>query len=102
MTISLGPVLKALANDKRLQVLDWLKEPTKHFPPQVDGDLVEDGVCAVFITEKLGVSQPTAAQHLKALVQADLLIATRIKQWTFYRRNEANISAIKAVIADQV
>lgn len=102
MTISLGPVLKALANDKRLQVLDWLKEPTKHFPPQVDGDLVEDGVCAVFITEKLGVSQPTAAQHLKALVQADLLIATRIKQWTFYRRNEASISAIKAVIADQV
>jgi len=102
MTISLGPVLKALANDKRLQVLDWLKEPTKHFPPQVDGDLVSDGVCAVFITEKLGVSQPTAAQHLKALVQADLLIATRIKQWTFYRRNEANISAIKAVIADQV
>jgi hypothetical protein len=28
----------------------------RHFPPQVDGDLVEDGVCGVLIAEKLGVS----------------------------------------------
>jgi len=43
--------LKALANERRLQILDWLKEPTRHFPKQVDGDLVEDGVCAVLIAE---------------------------------------------------
>ena len=41
--------LRALANSKRLQILDWLKNPRKHFPPQVDGYLVEDGVCSVFI-----------------------------------------------------
>ena len=102
MAKSLEPVLKALANDKRLQVLDWLKDPKRHFPPQVDGDLERDGVCAVFLTEKLGVSQPTAAQHLKALVQAELLTATRIKQWTFYRRNEKRIEAIKARIREHV
>lgn len=102
MAKSLEPVLKALANDKRLQVLDWLKDPKRHFPPQVDGDLERDGVCAVFLTEKLGVSQPTAAQHLKALVQAELLTATRIKQWTFYRRNEKRIEAIKAQIREHV
>ena len=102
MPKSLEPVLKALANDKRLQVLDWLKDPKSHFPPQVDGDLEKDGVCAVFLTEKLGVSQPTAAQHLKVLLQAELLIATRIKQWTFYRRNEARLDAVKALIRDQV
>ena len=102
MSKSLEPVLKALANDKRLQVLDWLKDPKSHFPPQVDGDLEKDGVCAVFLTEKLGVSQPTAAQHLKVLLQAELLIATRIKQWTFYRRNEARLDAVKALIRDQV
>ena len=40
-------VLRALANDRRLQILNWLKDRTKHFPPQVDGDLVKDGVCGV-------------------------------------------------------
>lgn len=102
MTTSIEPVLKALANDRRLQILDWLKDPKRYFPPQVDGDLEEDGVCAVFLTERLGVSQPTAAQHLKALVQAELLIATRIKQWTFYKRNETRINAVKALIEEHV
>jgi ArsR family transcriptional regulator len=37
--------LQALANDRRLQVMTWLKDPVKHFPPQINGDLVEDGVC---------------------------------------------------------
>jgi ArsR family transcriptional regulator len=80
--------LKALANPHRLQILSLLKEPVKHFPPQVDGDLVKDGVCAVFIEDKLGLAQPTTAQHLKALVDAGFLIPRRIKKWTFYRRDE--------------
>lgn len=84
--------LKALANGHRLQILEWLKAPRKHFPPQVDGDLVEDGVCAVFIEEKLGLAQPTTAQHLKALVDAGLLVPKRIKKWTFYRRDEAALA----------
>ena len=88
-------VVKALANEKRLQILGWLKEPRKHFPPQVDGDLVRDGVCGVFIAQKLGVSQPTASEHLRVLVQAGLLRAKRIKQWTFYKRDEARIREAK-------
>ena len=80
--------LKALANPHRLQILSLLKEPVKNFPPQVDGDLVKDGVCAVFIEDKLGLAQPTTAQHLKALVDAGFLIPRRIKKWTFYRRDE--------------
>jgi ArsR family transcriptional regulator len=87
---------KALANDKRLAVLEWLKDPRAHFPPQVDGDLVEDGVCALFIAEKLGVGQATLSEHMRVLVQAELLTAKKIKQWTFYRRNEARIAALKA------
>ena len=83
--------LKALANGHRLQILTLLREPVKNFPPQVDGDLVTDGVCAIFIEEKLGLAQPTTAQHLKALVDAGFLIPRRIKKWTFYRRDEAAI-----------
>jgi DNA-binding transcriptional ArsR family regulator len=87
--------IRALSNSKRLQVLEWLKNPRKHFPPQVDGDLVEDGVCSVFIADKLGVSQPTASEHLKILTQAGFVTASRIKQWIFYKRNEERIREFK-------
>jgi ArsR family transcriptional regulator len=87
--------LRALASEKRLQILEWLKEPRAHFPPQVYGDLVRDGVCSVFIAEKLRVSQPTASEHLKLLTQAGLVTPKRIKQWTFYRRNERRIRELK-------
>src|SRR6185503_9986938 len=88
-------VVKALANERRLEILNWLKDPRAHFPPQVDGDLVRDGVCGVFIAQKLGVSAPTASEHLRILSQAGLLRAKRIKQWTFYKRDEKRIAAAK-------
>lgn len=88
-------VLKALASERRLQILKWLRDPTAHFPAQVDGDLVRDGVCSLFIANKLGVSQPTAGEHLKILERAGLIRGTRIKQWTFYRRDEQRIDEIK-------
>ncbi|HEV7178228.1 MAG TPA: winged helix-turn-helix domain-containing protein [Candidatus Baltobacteraceae bacterium] len=90
--------LRALANDRRLQILDWLKDPRAHFREQVDGDLVDDGVCGVFIAEKLGVSQPTVSEHLRVLSQAGILRGKRIKQWTFYKRDEAQIQLIKDAI----
>ena len=92
--------LRALANDKRLLIMEWLKDPQAHFPPQVDGDLVKDGVCGLFIAEKLGISQPTASEHLRVLAQAGLLKAKRIKQWTFYKRDETRIKAIKAELRE--
>ena len=95
-------LLRALANVRRLQILDWLKDPVAHFPPQVDGDLVTDGVCAVFLADKLGVSQPTLSEHMQVLVRAGLVTPKRIKQWTFYRRDEAAVSAAKAVIAGAI
>src|SRR5882724_9315472 len=87
--------LRALANERRLQILTWLKEPRAHFPPQVDGDLVKDGVCGVLIADKLGVSQPTVSEHLKILARAGLVRAKRIKQWTFYKRDEKRIAQVK-------
>jgi DNA-binding transcriptional ArsR family regulator len=92
-------VFRALASEKRLQILEWLKDPRAHFPAQVDGDLVTDGVCGLFIAQKLGVSQPTASVHLKIMTGAGLLTATKIRQWTFYRRNERALRAVRSVIA---
>jgi len=94
--------LRALANERRLQVLDWLRHPRKHFPPQVYGDLVRDGVCGLFIARKLRVSQPTASEHLRILCQAGLLRGKRSKQWTFYRRDEAAIKRLKKALAARI
>jgi DNA-binding transcriptional ArsR family regulator len=88
-------VFRALANENRLRILSWLKQPRKHFPPQKDGDLVRDGVCGLLIARKLRVSHPTASEHLKILAAAGLVRGKRIKQWTFYRRDEAQIAALK-------
>jgi ArsR family transcriptional regulator len=93
-------VIKALANDSRLEILRWLKEPRSHFPPQVEGDLVDDGVCGLFIAQKLGIGQPTASEHLRILVQAGLIRAKRIKQWTFYKRDETRIAQVKKDFRD--
>jgi ArsR family transcriptional regulator len=86
---------RALASDKRLQILEWLKDPRSHFPAQVDGDLVSDGVCAIFIAAKLGVSQPTASEHLRILLEADLIESKKIKQWIFYRRHHKGIASVR-------
>jgi ArsR family transcriptional regulator len=94
--------LKALGNDRRLQILHWLKNPRAHFREQVDGDLVDDGVCGLLIAEKLKVSQPTLSEHMRILVSAELVTAKRIKQWTFYRRNEPRIAALKATFDAEV
>ncbi len=93
---------RALANDRRLQILEWLRNPRAHFPPQIDGDLVKDGVCGLNIAGKLGVSQPTASEHLRILVQAGFLKPRRIKQWTFYKRDETQIRKLKQIMARAV
>lgn len=90
--------LKALANDRRLLILQWLKDPRRHFRRQVDGDLVDDGVCGVLIAEKLGVSQPTVSEHLRVLAQTGMLRGKRIKQWIFYKRDEERIAQLKEMI----
>ncbi len=95
---SLLDVLRAIGSDRRLEILTWLDDPTRHFPPQVDGDLETDGVCSVLIARRLKVSEPTTSRHMKILVNAGLVRAKSIKQWTFYRRDERGIARARRLI----
>jgi len=54
------------------------------------------------IAEKLGVSQPTVSEHLKVLSKAGLVSAKRVKQWTFYKRDEARIAKLKTAILAKI
>lgn len=94
--------MQALGNERRLQILEWLKQPKRHFPPQRDGDLVKDGVCGLLIARKLGVTQSAVTEHLKILAQAGFVKSKRIKKWTFYKRDEKAIRAVKRMISRDV
>jgi ArsR family transcriptional regulator len=98
--VTTADVIKAVANPRRLEIMNWLKDPRRHFPPQVYGDLEKDGVCGLFIARKLRVGQPTASEHLRILTHAGLITGKRIRQWTFYRRDEKRIAEVKRAFRD--
>lgn len=96
--MKLDVALRAIANERRLRILEWLKDPRKYFPPQVDGDLVKDGVCSLFIAKKLKITQPSASEHLNMLADAGLVRGKKIKQWTFYKRDEKVMRRVKQML----
>ena len=98
--MTLEATLRAIANERRLKILEWLKDPRRYFPPQVDGDLIEDGVCSLFIARKLKITQPSASEHLNLLADAGLIRGKKIKQWTFYKRDEKAISRVKQMLGE--
>jgi len=102
VTMDADKILKAIANDNRLKILYWLKEPTKHFGVQVYGDLMKDGVCGIFIAEKLRLSAPTVSEHLRVLSRAGLIRGKKIRQWTFYRRDDKFIRESLKTIAERI
>mgnify|MGYP001811725086 CR=1 FL=1 len=91
---------KALASSRRLQILDSLKDPSAHFPPQEHGDPIEHGACNMYITDKLGVSQPAASRHMKVLVDAGLVIATARSGYVYYRRDERAIDRLTSALSE--
>ncbi|PWL17277.1 transcriptional regulator [Falsochrobactrum shanghaiense] len=95
--IARDEVLKALANPVRLDILNWLKNPEKHFSAQHIS--VEMGVCAGQF-ERCGLSQSTVSGHLSVLAKAGLIVPHRVGQWTFYKRNEEAIAAFLNSLSD--
>ena len=85
--------LKALANDKRLQILMWLKEPQQHFVSS-HCDVGTDGVCVGLIEQKSGLSQSTVSQYLLQLQQAELISMERRGQWTFCKLKPDSIRTL--------
>ena len=95
-------ILKALANQKRFELLEWLKEPEKHFPQQSCGAETEGEVCVGLIEKKLGLSQSTASKYLAELQRAGLVTARRHGQWTFYRYNQTQIDSFMQELKQKI
>ncbi|WP_307471953.1 ArsR/SmtB family transcription factor [Paenibacillus harenae] len=95
-------VFKALSNEARLQILEWLKDPNSHFGSQGGVDLIEVGVCVSQITTKLNMTQSTTSQYLSVLQRAGLVHATRLGKWTYYKRDEEAIKQIASYIQQDI
>ncbi|MFE7802018.1 ArsR/SmtB family transcription factor [Nocardia sp. NPDC057440] len=83
---------KALANETRLRILEWLKDPDASFPDRT-GETAELGVCVGLLQQKAGTSASTMSAHLAVLQRVGFLRATRRGQWTYYRRDDSRITA---------
>jgi ArsR family transcriptional regulator len=95
-------IFKALSNKTRLQILQWLKEPEVHFHPQEHASFGKVGVCVGQIQEKCGLSQSTVSEYLTILQKAGLLEATRLGQWTYYKRNERAFNELCELIKTDI
>jgi len=91
-------VFKALSNRHRLQIMMWLVDPEEHFPQQEYGDLMDDGVCVGFITQKTGLKQPTVTHHMQILIEAGLVSSKQIKNWVFFKPVSDQIDDIHNVV----
>lgn len=94
-------ILSALSNPVRLNILTWLKDPSRHFPAQND-NAPENGICVTHIQEKTGLSQSTISLYLATLQRADLVRAQRVGQWTYYSLNREVVAAFIAGLAERL
>jgi DNA-binding transcriptional ArsR family regulator len=89
--VDVNLIHKALANPFRREVLRWLKTPNDYFARErID---LGCGVPSNAILARSGLSQSTVSAHVAALVEAGLLVSTRVGQWMFLARNEDVIRA---------
>ncbi len=101
-------LFKVLSNETRLQILRWLRDPVRHFSSMLIEqktnrvDLVNIGVSVSLIQQKSGMSQSTISQFLSMLQDVELVKATRIGQWTYYKRNEGKLAEIASYFANEL
>jgi len=94
-------IFKALSNKTRLQMLEWLKDPALNFPEQLDAGY-ENGVCVGQIQAKAGLTQSTVSEYLSTLQRAGFIEATRVGQWTYYKRNEEAFKELSKIIESNI
>lgn len=96
-------LFKVLANEHRLQILTWLKNPHNYFEIEdIEPEVKDYGVCMSVIQKKAGISQSTTSTYLTSMVNSGLLKSTREGQWTYYKRNEEKIEELANFIKKEL
>lgn len=104
--MNMTEIFVVLSNETRLNILKWLKDPEKYFPPQGDklpNDVdLKGGICVGSIQDKAAISQSTVSNYLSMMQRVGLLQAERHGKWTYYRRNEDTIRKLAEYIKNDL
>ncbi|MEK1335565.1 winged helix-turn-helix transcriptional regulator [Limosilactobacillus fermentum] len=100
-------LFKALANQTRLDILRWLKDPLTHIDVVICETVQYEldhfgGICVGDIVRKAGLAQSTISSYLAMLEEVGLLTSSRHGKWTYYRRNEAQVQALGRLIEESL
>ena len=87
---------KALANPLRRDILAWLKTPDAFTQAHAAFD---SGVPLNAIQARSGLSQSTVSAHVATMIEARLLVATRVGPFVLLSRNEEVIAAFVRQVA---
>ncbi|MDO5625665.1 MAG: winged helix-turn-helix domain-containing protein [Pseudomonadota bacterium] len=85
-----------MANDKRLEILVLLRDPKAHFTTDQYDET--EGVCGLYIAEKIGIAPATASTHLKVLLQAGFVTSVRLGKYTYFKRKLGAFDAMADLI----
>lgn len=86
--------LKAISCESRLKILEYLKHPAAHFESQDGFDVAVDGVGNKLIARKLGISQESVTAHMRCLLDAGLVIVTKVGTHRLYKRDDDRIARV--------
>lgn len=90
MPLDLVEILKALADENRLRILNLL----------INGEL-----CVCDIETVLGIKQSNTSRHLNRLKVAGIITSQKKSQWVYYRLNDEtfkNFPFISVIINDEM
>lgn len=76
-------MMKALSDANRLQIIHLLKEQS---------------LCACDIQTVCQCGQATLSHHMKILVEANLVIATKEGKWVYYKLNQASFTELQTFL----
>jgi ArsR family transcriptional regulator, arsenate/arsenite/antimonite-responsive transcriptional repressor len=94
MTLKLNPadVFRALGDDHRLEMLDYVATGERENEPE------GPGICSCHIQAHVGLAQPTVSHHMKMLVEAGLVIGEKRGKWVYYRLNREGFAAAQRIV----
>ncbi len=90
MSADLVYILKALADENRIRILNLLR----------NGEL-----CVCDIEAVLGIKQSNASRHLNRLKMAEIIVSEKKSQWVYYRLKDdtfAKFPFLSIIINDEV
>ncbi|WP_261605134.1 ArsR/SmtB family transcription factor [Limosilactobacillus fermentum] len=95
-------LLKALANPARLEIIHCLKDPYRYYVHKTDVDMVEVGVCLEEIRRVAGLGQSTVSTYMNLLKRVNLVTATRVGKFTYFKRNEATLQSLANYLGQEL